>query len=49
MHKLLLSVILALFMVLAVVGVKKALSPSASANGKTLMAGGSAPQPPIPF
>lgn len=48
MHKLLLSVVLAIVMVLAVVGVKRVLAPAA-ANGTTLVAGGSAPAPPIPI
>jgi len=45
MHKLLLSVVLAILMVLAVVGVKNVLAPT---GGATLVAGGSAPAPPIP-
>lgn len=47
MHKVLLSVVLAILMVAAIVGVKKALAPAHS--GTTLIAAGSAPQPPIPY
>jgi len=47
MHKLLLSVVLAILMVLAVVGVKNVLAPAT--GGATLVAGGSAPAPPIPI
>ena len=48
MHKVLMSVILAILMVVAVVGVKKALTP-AQASGTTLIASGGAPAPPIPW
>jgi hypothetical protein len=48
MHKVLLSVVLAILMVVAVVGVKKVLAP-AQANGSNLIASGGAPAPPIPW
>lgn len=49
MQKILLSIMLALFMALALVGVKRAFSPSAQAKSGTLVAIGGPPQPPIPW
>jgi hypothetical protein len=48
MQKILLSVILALFMALALVGVKHVVNPSGTASGSVLMADGNAPPPPTP-
>ena len=51
MQKLLLSIILAMFLALALVGVKRTIGPAATsaASGTTMMAAGTAPQPPIPW
>lgn len=46
MQKILLSVILALFMALALVGLKQAFGPANSANGAVLVADGTGPLPP---
>ena len=46
MQKVLLSMILALFMALAVAGVKQATTPSGSSHGVVLMAEGGMPVPP---
>ena len=48
MQKVLLSMILALFMALAVVGVKRILTPNGSSQGSVLIADGGAPVPPWP-
>jgi hypothetical protein len=48
MQKMLLSVVLALFMVLALVGVKHSLTTQASSTASVLMADGSMPNPPLP-
>ncbi len=45
MQKLILSVILALFMALAMVGVKRVVSPTSANPGHTVMASGGAPMP----
>lgn len=50
MHKILLSILFALVLALAVVGVKKMVNPSpASHSNQTLVADGGAPRPPIPW
>jgi len=50
MHKILISILFALVLALAVVGVKKMVSsnPAPSSN-QTLIADGGAPRPPIPW
>jgi len=48
MQKILLSVILALFMALALVGVKHLVSAGSTASSTIMMADGSMPQPPPP-
>jgi hypothetical protein len=45
MQKVLLSMILALVMALAVVGVKRILTPNGSSHGTVLVADGGAPSP----
>ena len=45
MQKILLSVILAVVMALAVVGVKRMFAPVGAANGSVLVAEGSSPMP----
>ncbi len=50
MQRLLLSMIVALFLALALVGVKRAVGSTATAkSGTTLMAEGGPGQPPIPW
>jgi hypothetical protein len=48
MQKILLSVILALFMALALVGVKHLVSAGSTASGTIMMADGGMPTPPPP-
>jgi len=50
MHKILISILFALVLALALVGVKKMVSPApASPSSQTLIADGGAPRPPIPW
>jgi hypothetical protein len=50
MHKILLSILFALVLALAVVGVKKMVSSHAASPGnQALVADGGAPRPPIPW
>jgi len=50
MHKILISILFALVLALAVVGVKKMVSANAtSPSNQTLIADGGAPRPPIPW
>jgi hypothetical protein len=49
MQKVLLSIILALVMALALVGMKRAFSPAGSTQGAVLVAEGTAPAPGYSF
>lgn len=50
MHKVLLAMLMALFLTLALVGVKRiAQGNTASAGHKTMVAEGTMPAPPIPW
>ncbi len=46
MQKVLLTVILALFVVISAMGLKRAVSPAGSTNGTVLVADGGEPVPP---
>lgn len=49
MHKILFSILFALILALAVVGVKKMVGSNTTSQNQTLVAEGGAPRPPIPY